>query len=62
VAFLRVQTGIFDPTSIGDKARWYSGALQSIQFFVFDSKLTPSLGNAYMIEPEIKDDTPSGNN
>ncbi|XP_012287241.1 MAP kinase-activating death domain protein isoform X2 [Orussus abietinus] len=37
VAFLRVQTGVFDPAQIGDKARWYANQLEPITFPVWDS-------------------------
>lgn len=37
VAFLRVHTGVFDPTQIGDKARWYAPGLEPIFFPVWDS-------------------------
>lgn len=32
LAFLRVQTGVFDPTIIGDKAKWFAHTLQPIKF------------------------------
>ena len=31
-AFLRVQTGVYDPTIIGDKAKWYAHTLTPIKF------------------------------
>ncbi|XP_067943986.1 MAP kinase-activating death domain protein-like [Watersipora subatra] len=34
VAFMRVQTGIFDPKQIGDKPRWYSQQQQKIEYRV----------------------------
>ncbi|KAG8235676.1 hypothetical protein J437_LFUL015734, partial [Ladona fulva] len=36
VAFLRVQTGVFDPTQIGDKPKWYAHTLEPIYFPVWD--------------------------
>lgn len=36
VVFLRVQTGVYDPLLIGDKAKWYSQGLQKIDFQVYD--------------------------
>ncbi|XP_054013519.1 MAP kinase-activating death domain protein-like isoform X2 [Hylaeus anthracinus] len=44
VAFLRVQTGVFDPTQIGDKPKWYASGLEPIYFPVWDSG--SSLANA----------------
>ncbi|XP_033216295.1 MAP kinase-activating death domain protein [Belonocnema kinseyi] len=44
VAFLRVQTGVFDPAQIGDKPRWYASGLEPINFSVWDSG--SSLANA----------------
>ncbi|CAG7683786.1 unnamed protein product [Allacma fusca] len=34
LAFLRVQTGVYDPTIIGDKAKWFAHALQPIRFII----------------------------
>ncbi|PSN33006.1 MAP kinase-activating death domain protein, partial [Blattella germanica] len=36
VAFLRVHTGVFDPTLIGDKPKWYAHTLEPIHFTVWD--------------------------
>lgn len=36
VAFLRVHTGVLDPTQIGDKAKWYAHQLEPIRFVVWD--------------------------
>ncbi|GLH13288.1 MAP kinase-activating death domain protein [Gryllus bimaculatus] len=36
VAFLRVHTGVFDPTLIGDKPKWYAHTLDPIRFIVWD--------------------------
>lgn len=44
VAFLRVQTGVFDPAQIGDKSRWYADTLEPIHFPVWDNG--SSLANA----------------
>lgn len=44
VAFLRVQTGVFDPTQIGDKPKWYASSLEPIYFPVWDNG--SSLANA----------------
>ncbi|XP_035431554.2 MAP kinase-activating death domain protein isoform X10 [Spodoptera frugiperda] len=36
VAFLRVQTGVFDPRQVGDKPKWFADQLQPIRFPVWD--------------------------
>ncbi|KAI8440248.1 hypothetical protein MSG28_001625 [Choristoneura fumiferana] len=36
VAFLRVQTGLFDPRQVGDKPKWFAEQLQPIRFAVWD--------------------------
>ncbi|CAL8079643.1 unnamed protein product [Orchesella dallaii] len=35
LAFLRVQTGVYDPTIIGDKAKWYAHLLEPINFNIY---------------------------
>ena len=40
VAFLRIQTGIFDPSLIGDKAKWFCRYLSPIQFRTYEEKTT----------------------
>ncbi|CAF3593459.1 unnamed protein product [Rotaria socialis] len=42
VAFLRVQTGVFDPALIGDKPKWYSRNLTSIPFKIIEEHSTLS--------------------
>jgi len=44
VAFLRVQTGVYDPALIGDKPKWYSRTLTSIPFNIIEENST--LGQA----------------
>lgn len=44
VAFLRVQTGVYDPALIGDKPKWYSRNLTSIPFNIIEENST--LGQA----------------
>ncbi|CAF0752523.1 unnamed protein product [Rotaria sp. Silwood1] len=44
VAFLRVQTGVFDPALIGDKPKWYSQNLTAIPFNIIEENST--LGQA----------------
>ncbi|XP_011142134.1 MAP kinase-activating death domain protein isoform X4 [Harpegnathos saltator] len=52
VAFLRVQTGVFDPAQIGDKSRWYASNLEPIYFPVWDSG--SSLANALKAMKELE--------
>lgn len=52
VAFLRVQTGVFDPAQIGDKPRWYATNLEPIYFPVWDSG--SSLANALKAMKELE--------
>jgi len=35
-----VQTGIFDPSLIGDKAKWYCRYLTPVQFKTYEDKTT----------------------
>lgn len=37
MAFIRVQNGVFDPSIIGDKQKWYKHQLDSINFKVWNS-------------------------
>ncbi|XP_015787320.1 MAP kinase-activating death domain protein isoform X2 [Tetranychus urticae] len=41
VAFLRVHTGVFDPSIVGDKAKWYSHQLDPIVFKCWSDPKTP---------------------
>lgn len=38
VAFLRVQTGVFDPAVVGDKSKWYSDQYEPLPFAVWDEQ------------------------
>lgn len=40
VAYLRIQTGIYDPSLIGDKPKWYCRYLTPIQFKTYEEKST----------------------
>lgn len=40
MAYLRIQTGIFDPSLIGDKPKWYCRYLTPIQFKTYEEKST----------------------
>lgn len=52
VAFLRVQTGVFDPAQIGDKARWFAPSLEPINFSVLNA--ASSLGSAIKNIEEVE--------
>ncbi|XP_023247845.1 MAP kinase-activating death domain protein [Copidosoma floridanum] len=52
VAFLRIQTGICDPSQIGDKPKWYAPTLEPIVFPVWDS--VSSLANAVKALRELE--------
>ena len=59
VAFLRVQTSVFDPLLIGDKAKWFANQLQPIYFNVYEE--TSTLGAALSSASEIvSDEFPTG--
>lgn len=38
VAFIRVQNGVYDPAVIGDKPKWYSHQLDTINFHVWSDR------------------------
>lgn len=40
MAYLRIQTGIFDPSLIGDKPKWYCRYLAPVQFKTYEDKST----------------------
>ncbi|KAJ6639366.1 MAP kinase-activating death domain protein [Pseudolycoriella hygida] len=49
VAFLRVQTGVLDPSQIGDKSKWFAHLLTPIRFSVWDdgSSMNGALRSLY---------------
>ena len=61
VAFLRVQTGVFDPAQIGDKGRWFASSLEPICFSVWDpsSSLANALKSAEELENQPTDESGS---
>ncbi|XP_011309315.1 MAP kinase-activating death domain protein isoform X1 [Fopius arisanus] len=61
VAFLRVQTGVFDPAQIGDKPKWYAASLEPIQFSVWEtcSSLVSALKNIEEMENQPTDESGS---
>lgn len=61
VAFLRVQTGLLDPTQIGDKAKWFAHTLTPIRFGVFDdnSSINTALKCIQQLESQPTDESGS---
>ena len=61
VVFLRVQTGVYDPLLIGDKAKWFCQGLQKIDFLVYD-ETSSTLGTAVStsLSEGHSDDVPTG--
>jgi len=51
LAFLRVQTGVYDPAIIGDKAKWFAHTLETVKFNIHGdvSSLCSVLRNANKI-------------
>ena len=47
VAFLRVQTGVFDPAIVGDKAKWFSSQLKCIPIKVWSEGTAVIATNSY---------------
>ena len=56
-----MQTGVYDPLLIGDKAKWFCQALQKIEFPVYDED-SSSLGAAISaaLEQRNSDEYPTG--
>ncbi len=52
VAYLRIQTGIFDPSLIGDKAKWYCRYLTPIQFKTYEEKSTLAAAIQFLKQQE----------
>ncbi|KOC60958.1 MAP kinase-activating death domain protein [Habropoda laboriosa] len=61
VAFLRVQTGVFDPFQIGDKPKWFAAELEPIYFPVWDpgSSLANALKSMKEHETQLTDESES---
>lgn len=47
VAFLRVQTGVFDPAIVGDKPKWYASQLKAIPMKVWSEGTAVIATNSY---------------
>ena len=59
--FLRVQTDVYDPLLIGDKAKWFSQSLQKILFRVYDESSTLGAALEFQnMESRIAEDIPTG--
>ncbi|CAG5118060.1 unnamed protein product, partial [Candidula unifasciata] len=54
--FQRIQTGVYDPSLIGDKAKWYAHQLQRVDFHVYDN--SSSLGAALTSVSKDQSDNP----
>ncbi len=54
VAYLRIQTGIFDPSLIGDKAKWYCRYLTPIQFKTYEEKSTLAAAIQFLKQENTK--------
>ncbi|CAG9838073.1 unnamed protein product [Diabrotica balteata] len=61
VAFQRVQTGVLDPSLIGDKSKWYLHTLEPIKFVVWDdgSSLNGALRSMQTVEQQPTDESGS---
>ncbi|XP_057656442.1 MAP kinase-activating death domain protein isoform X1 [Diorhabda carinulata] len=61
VAFQRVQTGVLDPSLIGDKPKWYMHTLEPIKFIVWDdnSSLNSALRSMQTVEHQPTDESGS---
>jgi hypothetical protein len=61
LAFLRVQTGMLDPTQVGDKSKWFSQTLTPIRFSVWDdgSSLNGALRSLKQHESQPTDESGS---
>lgn len=57
MAFLRVNTGVFDPTLIGDKSKWYAHTLEPMGFRVWQDG--SSLGSTLRTSTQV-DNPPTG--
>ncbi|XP_053682478.1 MAP kinase-activating death domain protein isoform X1 [Sabethes cyaneus] len=61
VAFLRVQTGVLDPSQVGDKPKWYAHTLTPIKFPVWDESgsLNGALKGLQQLEHQPTDESGS---
>lgn len=53
--FLRVHNGIYDPSQIGDKAKWFASNLECVKFSVWDD--ASSLGGVLKHMPQQEQPT-----
>lgn len=61
LAFARVQTGMFDPSQVGDKMKWFANTLTPIRFSVWDdgSSLNGALRSLHQAETQPTDESGS---
>lgn len=52
VAFLRVHTGVCDPSQVGDKAKWFNHTLDPIIFSVWDENSSLATALNYLPQQE----------
>ena len=52
VAFIRIQNGIWDPSLIGDKPKWFAQHLEQIHFNISGGDLEQLLSNSDLIESD----------
>ncbi|XP_057689193.1 MAP kinase-activating death domain protein isoform X8 [Corythoichthys intestinalis] len=62
LAFQRIHNNVFDPSSIGDKPKWYAHQLQPVVYRVFDgsSQLIEAMASPFEDESNDSDPTDSG--
>lgn len=61
MAFLRVQTGVYDPAVIGDKPKWYSRNLTAVPFNIIEENSTLGQAiNSFTAKSNSAEQTPTG--
>lgn len=61
MAFLRVQTGIYDPVLVGDKPKWYSRNLTAVPFNINEENSTLSQAvHSFNAKSKDAEQTPTG--
>lgn len=59
MAHLRIQTGIFDPSLIGDKPKWYCRYLTPVQFKTYEDKSTLAAAIQFLNQENTKSQSQS---
>lgn len=61
MAFLRVQTGVYDPAIIGDKPKWYSRNLTAVPFNIVEENSTLAQAiSSFAVKSNSVEQTPTG--